>query len=84
MAGPTIARPGSTERCGTVIPSAAHSPSTIFVIWAATQHYADFDVQVAALLGHSAVEAQDYAKATDTITSMVLAALGLEDPTGPR
>lgn len=55
-----------------------------FVIWAATQHYADFDVQVAALLGHSAVEAEDYAKAADTITSMVLAALGLEDPVGPR
>jgi TetR/AcrR family transcriptional regulator len=55
-----------------------------FVIWAATQHYADFDVQVAALLGHSAVEAQDYAKATDTITSMVLAALGLEDPKEPQ
>jgi len=55
-----------------------------FVIWAATQHYADFDVQVAALLGHSAVEPEDYAKATETITAMVFGALGLELPKSPR
>lgn len=55
-----------------------------FVIWAATQHYADFDVQVAALLGHSAVEPEDYTKAVETITAMVFAALGLELAKPPR
>lgn len=51
-----------------------------FIIWAATQHYADFDVQVAALLSHPTVEAQDYARAAETITGMVFGLLGL-DPT---
>ena len=49
-----------------------------FVIWAATQHYADFDVQAAALLGREALTSEDYAVATDTITRMVLAAVGLD------
>jgi TetR/AcrR family transcriptional regulator len=49
-----------------------------FIIWAATQHYADFDVQVAALLGHPTVEAEDYTKAAETITRMVFALLGLD------
>jgi TetR/AcrR family transcriptional regulator len=49
-----------------------------FIIWAATQHYADFDVQVAALLRRPTVEPQDYAKAAETITRMVFALLGLD------
>ena len=51
-----------------------------FIIWAATQHYADFDVQVALLLQHPTVEAQDYAKAAETITGMVFGLLGIEAP----
>lgn len=50
-----------------------------FVIWAATQHYADFDVQAAALLGRQALTPEDYAVATETITRMVLAAVGLDE-----
>lgn len=51
-----------------------------FVIWAATQHYADFDVQVAALLRKDRLTAEDYQRATDTLTRMVLAAVGLDEP----
>jgi hypothetical protein len=35
-------------------------------------------VQVAALLGHPTVEAEDYTKAAETITRMVFALLGLD------
>lgn len=54
-----------------------------FVLWASTQHYADFDVQVAGLLGKKTVGAEDYRAATELITRMVLATLRLE-PGAPR
>src|SRR3546814_19517341 len=42
------------------------------VIRAATQHYADFEVQVGALLGRRQLAADDYDEAADTIVRMVL------------
>lgn len=48
-----------------------------FVIWAATQTYADFDVQAAALLGQRKLRPGDYQAARELVTSMVLAACGL-------
>jgi TetR/AcrR family transcriptional regulator len=53
-----------------------------FVLWAATQHYADFDVQVAGLLGKKAVGAEDYRAATELVTRMALSTLGLEPGRG--
>jgi len=47
-------------------------------IWAATQHYADFDVQVASLLGRRQLAAKDYDAAAETIVRMVLGGLGVE------
>ena len=47
------------------------------VIWAATQHYADFDVQVAALLGRRQLGAKDYDEAAETVVRMVLRGCGL-------
>ncbi len=52
----------------------------LFIIWASTQHYADFDTQVAALLQREQLTAEDYQRATDTLTRMVLAAVGLDEP----
>ncbi|MGD1876122.1 MAG: TetR family transcriptional regulator C-terminal domain-containing protein [Kiloniellaceae bacterium] len=49
------------------------------VIWAATQHYADFDVQVAALLGRRQLGAKDYDEAAETVVRMVLRGCGLKD-----
>ncbi|QEX19656.1 TetR family transcriptional regulator [Hypericibacter terrae] len=49
-----------------------------FVLWASTQHYADFDIQVPALLGKESIGPEDYRAATELITRMVLATLGLE------
>jgi TetR/AcrR family transcriptional regulator len=63
-------------RAGKIKPVDPHH--LFFVLWASTQHYADFDVQVAGLLGKKAVGAEDYRDATDLITRMILSTLGLE------
>jgi TetR/AcrR family transcriptional regulator len=50
------------------------------VIWAATQHYADFEVQVGALLGRRQLGAKDYDEAAETVVRMVLRGCGLPYP----
>jgi TetR/AcrR family transcriptional regulator len=49
-----------------------------FVIWAMTQTYADFDVQVAAVLGRKRLAPRDYQAATAVITRLVLRGAGLQ------
>ena len=48
-----------------------------FTIWAATQTYADFDVQVSAVLGSPELSAQDHARATEHVVSLILRGCGL-------
>ena len=48
-----------------------------FTIWAATQTYADFDVQVCAVLGRTELNAQDHARATEHVVSLILRGCGL-------
>jgi len=48
-----------------------------FTIWAATQTYADFDVQVRAVLGRTKLTARDHARATEHVVSLVLRGCGL-------
>ena len=48
-----------------------------FVIWAATQTYADFDAQIAALQGRKCLNAGDFRAAGDLVTRMVLKICGL-------
>ncbi|WP_296445287.1 TetR/AcrR family transcriptional regulator [Rhodoferax sp. UBA5149] len=48
-----------------------------FTIWAATQTYADFDVQVRAVLGRPELGAPDYARATEHVVSLILRGCGL-------
>ena len=43
-----------------------------FTIWAATQTYADFDVQVSAVLGRKTLTAKDHARATEHVVSLIL------------
>ncbi len=50
-----------------------------FTIWAATQTYADFDVQVAAVLGRTELNAKDFARATEHVVSLILRGCGLLD-----
>jgi TetR/AcrR family transcriptional regulator len=48
-----------------------------FTIWAATQTYADFDVQVRAVLGRTKLTARDHERATEHVVSLVLRGCGL-------
>ena len=48
-----------------------------FTIWAATQTYADFEVQVAAVLGDTEYTPFDQARATDHVVSLLLRGCGL-------
>ena len=48
-----------------------------FVIWAATQTYADFETQIRAVLGRESMRPADYDEAYRLITRMVLGACGI-------
>ena len=48
-----------------------------FTIWAATQTYADFDVQICAVLGRTELTPQDHARATEHVVSLILRGCGL-------
>jgi TetR/AcrR family transcriptional regulator len=50
-----------------------------FTIWAATQTYADFDVQVSAVLGHNNLSAKAHARSTEHVVSLILRGCGLAD-----
>jgi TetR/AcrR family transcriptional regulator len=47
-----------------------------FTIWAATQTYADFEVQVCAVLGRAQLGADDHDRATAHVVSLVLRGCG--------
>lgn len=48
-----------------------------FTIWAATQTYADFDVQVCAVLGRKSLGKKDHARATEHVVSLLMRGCGL-------
>ncbi len=54
----------------------------VFQLWAVTQHYADFEVQVRAVLGRSRLTDRDFAAATENITALILH--GCLAPSGSR
>jgi len=49
----------------------------IFSLWAMTQHYADFEVQVRAVLGRKRLSDADFAAGADTIVKLVLDGCGV-------
>jgi len=51
----------------------------MFAVWAMTQSYADFSAQMALVLDRDGLVQQDFDDAERLITSMVLAAVGLQD-----
>jgi TetR/AcrR family transcriptional regulator len=53
------------------------STHLFFTIWAATQTYADFDVQICAVLGRASLDAEAQAKATQHVVSLILRGCGL-------
>ena len=48
-----------------------------FTIWASTQTYADFDEQIKAVLGCTELTANDHARATEHVVSLILRGCGL-------
>lgn len=48
-----------------------------FTIWAATQTYADFEVQVCAVLGHAELTPDDQVQATEHVVALLLRGCGL-------
>ena len=48
----------------------------LFLIWAATQTYADFDAQIKAVLGSTSIHSDEYAEAVETVTGVILRGLG--------
>lgn len=56
----------------------------MFVVWAATQTYADFAHQMALVMGKPTLAPEDFDAAEETITRVVLGALGLAAPRGPQ
>ncbi|BCO26512.1 HTH-type transcriptional regulator RutR [Rhodoferax lithotrophicus] len=48
-----------------------------FTIWAATQTYADFEVQVCAVLGQSELSVPEQTRATEHVVSLILRGCGL-------
>ena len=53
-------------------------PHLFFCVWAMTQTYADFDVQIRAVLGPEADEATIFAAAEATVTRLVLRGTGVQ------
>jgi TetR/AcrR family transcriptional regulator len=53
-------------------------PHLFFAIWAMTQTYADFSVQIGAVLNRPELLPEDHAAGTDTILQLVLRGCGLE------
>jgi len=49
----------------------------LFAVWAMTQSYADFSAQMALVLDRDALRQQDFDDGAQLITTMVLAAVGL-------
>lgn len=53
------------------------SVNLFFTIWAATQTYADFDVQIRAVLGREAFAEADHEQATQHVVTLILRGCGL-------
>ena len=52
--------------------------SVLYMIWASTQHYADFDHQVNILNDHQPLSDIQFERAVQTVTSVILRGIGLE------
>jgi TetR/AcrR family transcriptional regulator len=48
------------------------------MIWASTQHYADFDHQVNILNDHQPLSDMQFERAVQTVTGLILRGIGLE------
>jgi TetR/AcrR family transcriptional regulator len=61
---------------------AVHPVHLLFNIWAMTQTYADFDVQICAVLGKVSIDDAEFAVATETVVALVLKGCGVRPSEG--
>jgi TetR/AcrR family transcriptional regulator len=54
--------------------------SLIYMIWATTQHYADFEAQILALNGVESLSKDDLQRVGDTVSGIILGGCGLSLP----
>jgi TetR/AcrR family transcriptional regulator len=59
-----------------------HPVHLLFNIWAMTQTYADFDVQIRAVLGKVSIDDAEFAVATETVVALVLKGCGVRTTEG--
>jgi TetR/AcrR family transcriptional regulator len=52
----------------------------MFMIWATTQHYADFDAQVRALKGERSLSTKAFDASTDEVVNLMIRACGARSP----
>lgn len=57
-----------------------HPAHLIFLLWSATQHYADFETQILAAMGKRKLSKKDYEIASQTLTEIILRGCGLTIP----
>ncbi len=58
--------------------TAVEPSALLYMIWASTQHDADFDYQVCALNGHQPLSDAQFHQSIQTITAVILRGVGLE------
>ncbi|WP_321808926.1 TetR/AcrR family transcriptional regulator [Burkholderia sp. BCC1993] len=63
---------------GLLAPIDAHA--LMYLIWATTQHYADFDAQIRALSGKRALTQKAFAETTEQVVQLVIRACGAVSP----
>ncbi len=51
----------------------------LFLIWSASQHYADFSVQVTSAMEKSQLSEQDFEEVVESLTTIILKGCGIED-----
>ncbi|MBR8083984.1 TetR family transcriptional regulator C-terminal domain-containing protein [Burkholderia vietnamiensis] len=56
------------------------APALLYLIWATTQHYADFDAQIRALSGKRAFTQKAFAERTEQVVQLVIRACGAVSP----
>jgi TetR/AcrR family transcriptional regulator len=61
-----------------------HPVHLLFNVWAMTQTYADFDVQIRSVLGKVALDDAEFATATETVVTLVLKGCGVRTPSAKR
>ncbi len=52
----------------------------LFMIWATTQHYADFEHQIRVLNGNKALSRAQQKRATENVIGIILRGIGLDPP----